>query len=223
MAVPPAVLFDLDGTLLDSVPQLLDVANTLRAQAQLPPLTDVDFRPVVPQGTAAMVAVALPNMSATARVSMMQEFTTRYAQTIQTGNRLFAGVTTLLTWLAQRQCPWGIVTNKAERLAKLIVRQLGLDLTCQVLIGGDTVIHRKPHPEPLQRAAAQLSLPAACCVYVGDTASDIQSARAAQMPAVAVTWGYHATEDDPRTWGADCLAHSPQGLCHSEAWPSRHT
>ena len=216
---PAAVLFDLDGTLLDSAPDFIATANAMRQSRDMSPLPLAQLRPVVSKGSHAMLAAAFPQMAEGERHALVPEFLALYESLIGTHARLFDGVETLLQVLEQAGCIWGIVTNKPEYLARLILPQLGWEQRCAVLIGGDTLAQRKPHPLPLQAAARQINVAAAACVYVGDDARDIVAARAAGMPSVAALWGYRLDDDDPLAWQADRYCEQPQQLWQADAWP----
>ncbi len=216
---PAAVLFDLDGTLLDSAPDFVATANAMRQSRDMPPLTLEQLRPVVSKGSRAMLAVAFPQMAESERHALVPEFLALYESLVGTHARLFVGVETLLQTLEQAGSRWGIVTNKPEYLARLILPQLGWEQRCAVLVGGDTLAERKPHPLPLQVAAAQIKVATAACVYVGDDVRDIVAARAAGMPSVAALWGYRLDNDDPAAWQADHYCEQPQQLWLADAWP----
>lgn len=217
---PRAVLFDLDGTLLDSAPDMLATANQMRAARGLPPLALEQLRPVVSKGARAMLGVAFPDWDAALRDSHVAEFLQRYEQLIGRHAVLFDGIEAMLRCLEDAGSRWGIVTNKPEYLARLILPQLDWEARCAVLIGGDSLPERKPHPLPLQVACQRMQVPVAGCVYVGDDERDILAARAAGMPAVAALWGYRLAGDDPFSWQAQRMAEQPADLCVAVAWPS---
>ncbi|MFC7521549.1 phosphoglycolate phosphatase [Xanthomonas populi] len=216
---PRAVLFDLDGTLLDSAPDLLATVNAMLTERGRAPIALAQLRPVVSKGSRAMLAVAFAELDADARAALVPEFLRRYEAVIGTQSQLFDGIEELLLRLDRAGCVWGIVTNKPEYLARLILPQLGWEQRCAVLIGGDTLAERKPHPLPLLAAAERIGIAAAQCVYVGDDERDILAARAAAMPSVAVLWGYCLHDDDPLSWQANVLVEQPQLLWNAATWP----
>lgn len=217
---PAAALFDLDGTLLDSAPDFIATANRMREARGMTALPLEQLRPVVSKGSRAMLAVAFPQMAESERHALVPEFLDVYESLIGQHARLFDGIETMLRTLEQAGTVWGIVTNKPEYLARLILPQLGWEQRCAVLIGGDTLPERKPHPLPLEVAAQRINLAPGACVYVGDDERDILAARAAGMPSIAVLWGYRLDNDDPLAWQADQVCEQPQQLWQAAAWPS---
>jgi 2-phosphoglycolate phosphatase len=197
------VLFDLDGTLVDSAPDLCNAVNRVLADLGRGPVPLDRLRQVVSKGGRAMLAVALPDLDEAAREQLLPPFLAYYGEALAVDSVLFAGVEPLLAALEGRGLRWGIVTNKPEALARGVVAGFGWDTRCAVLVGGDTLAVRKPDPAPLQLACARLGVEPAQALYVGDDERDIQAARAAGMPVVAALWGYRLPGEDPRTWGAD--------------------
>ncbi len=217
---PAAVLFDLDGTLLDSAPDFVATANRMLQARGMGEVSLEQLRPAVSKGSRAMLAVAFPQMGEAERHALVPEFLEIYEALIGQYAQLFDGVETMLQALEQAGSTWGIVTNKPEYLARLILPQQGWQQRCAVLIGGDTLAERKPHPLPLQVAAHQINIGVAACVYVGDDERDILAARAAGMPSVAALWGYRLDADDPLAWQADSLCGQPSELWQPAAWPA---
>jgi phosphoglycolate phosphatase len=207
-----AVLFDFDGTLADTAPDLAAALNRMREKRGLAPLPAVTVRPYASMGARGLLRVGFamgpehPGYEA-----MKEEFLARYAEAICEHTRLFPGMAQLLAGLERRAIAWGIVTNKATRFTERIVPGLGVSPACVVC--GDSTPHLKPHPAPLLLGAERLKLDPGDCLYVGDDLRDVQAARAAGMRSAAVEWGYHGTETDgPRAWNADLLLSHPQEL-----------
>jgi N-acetyl-D-muramate 6-phosphate phosphatase len=219
MAFPAGALFDLDGTLLDSAPDMLATVNRMRDARGRPPLALSDIRPVVSRGARAMAAVAFPELDAEGVVALVPEFLAVYGEELGRHSRPFAGIEAMLAALEAAGTRWGIVTNKPEGLAQRILPQLGWQDRCAVLIGGDTLAERKPHPLPLLHAASAIGVPARDCVYVGDDARDILAARAAGMPSIVALWGYRLDDDDPIAWQGDAMLDTPGALLQPTAWP----
>jgi 2-phosphoglycolate phosphatase len=219
---PAAVLFDLDGTLLDSAPDFVATINRMREARQMSRVDPEQLREVVSKGSRAMLEVGFPQMADHERRALIPEFLGIYESLIGQYARLFDGIEPMLEALEQAGTTWGIVTNKPEYLARLILPQLGWEQRCAVLIGGDTLAERKPHPLPLLVAAQRIDTAPAVCVYVGDDERDIIAARAAGMPSVAALWGYRLEGDDPATWEADRDCGQPHELWQAAAWPAAH-
>lgn len=217
---PKAVLFDLDGTLLDSAPDMLAAINAMRAGRGEPAMLLADLRPQVSKGARAMLAAGFPRLDAAEREAWVPAFLRHYEHELGRHGRPFAGVEPMLAQLEAAGCRWGIVTNKPEYLAAKLLPLLGWQARCAVLIGGDTLAARKPDPLPLIVAAERLGVAAADCVYVGDDERDIIAARAAGMRSVVALWGYRLGDDDPLGWRGDVLVDAPSALCAAGAWPA---
>jgi phosphoglycolate phosphatase len=217
---PRAVLFDLDGTLLDSAPDMLATVNRMRAARGIGGMPLAALRPHVSRGSRAMSAAAFPAMADDAVPALVPEFLAIYREELGRHSRLFDGVETLLAALEGDGTRWGIVTNKPESLAREILPQLGWQDRCAVLIGGDTLAERKPHPLPLQVACERMGVAVGDCVYVGDDERDIQAARAAGMRSVVALWGYRLDEDDPLAWLGDAMVDAAADLLDPVRWPS---
>ena len=208
-----AVLFDLDGTLIDSAPDLAGAANDLRAQRGLEALPYEALRPMVGAGARGMVGVAFGLRPGEDGFEPLRDaFLARYAERMLDSTRVFEAVEPVLRTLSAAGVPWGIVTNKVTRYAEPVVRGLGLDARAGVLIAGDTTAHAKPHPAPLLEAARRLGREAARCVYVGDDLRDMQAGRAAGMATLAAGWGYLGQGEHIDAWGADAVLKEPAQL-----------
>ena len=219
MKFPRAALFDLDGTLLDSAPDMLATVNAMRAERARPPMLLADLRPHVSKGARAMVGAAFGDIDGAVRETWIPEFLARYRGELGRHGGPFDGVEDLLQALEAARVPWGIVTNKPEALASLLMPILGWESRCAVLLGGDSLAARKPDPMPLLVAAERLGVDPRSCAYVGDDERDIVAARAAGMPSVVALWGYRLSEDDPFAWQGDVLVDAPRDLCEPATWP----
>ena len=215
MTVRPVILFDLDGTLVDSAPDLAGTANDLRATHGLPPLPHGDLRPMVGAGARGMVGVAFGIAPGDPRFDELRDaFLARYADRLLQESCVFEAMQPVLDVLDAAGLTWGIVTNKAMRFAAPLVEGLGLANRAKVLIAGDTTPHAKPHPAPLLEAARRLGVPAEECAYVGDDLRDVQAGRAAGMVTLAAAWGYLGQGEPVHDWGADRVLSSPGALLH---------
>jgi len=204
------VLFDLDGTLIDSAPDLAAAANRLRADHGMPPLPLADLRPMVGSGARGMVGVAFGVTPFEGRFAALRDaFLAHYEHGLLETTHPFDGVEALLRGLEDAGIPWGIVTNKATRFTAPIVAGLGLAQRAAVVVCGDTTPHAKPHPEPLLAAARAMALEPEHVVYVGDDLRDVQAARAAGMAMIVATWGYLGVGEPVESWGGDVLAQEP--------------
>jgi len=208
-----AILFDLDGTLVDSAPDLLAAVNRVLADAGRAPLPLAVLRPVVSKGSRAMLATAFPDLAAEDREKLVPPFLDYYGAAIAEHGHAFDDIDILLSRIERAGLRWGIVTNKPEKLARDVVRAMGWEERCAVLVGGDTLSLRKPDPAQLLHACTHLAIKPERCVYVGDDERDIVAARAAGMPSVVALWGYRESHEDPATWGADRRIAFPLELC----------
>jgi 2-phosphoglycolate phosphatase len=208
-----AVLFDMDGTLLDSAPDFIAVAQAMRAARDLPPIAEQLIRQQISGGARAMVASAFAiTPEADGFEALRQEFLDRYQQHCAVFTRPFDGIEQLLTDIEQAKLIWGVVTNKPLRYAEPIMQQLGLAQRSAILICPEHVTRSKPDPEPMLLACARLGLEPASVLFVGDDLRDIESGRAAGTRTAAVRYGYIHHDDNPNHWGADAVVDHPAEL-----------
>jgi phosphoglycolate phosphatase len=208
-----AVLFDLDGTLVDSAPDLAGAANEMRRTRGLPPLPYGELRPFAGSGARGMLAAALQAHPGQAHYTALRdEFHQRYEERLLQETLLFGAIVPVLDALDRHGVPWGIVTNKALRFAEPLSHALGLLPRAAALVGGDSTAHTKPHPAPLLEAARCMGVPPRACVYVGDDPRDMHAGRAAAMGALAAAWGYLGVDTPIDDWGADAVLFEPNDL-----------
>ena len=209
-----AVLFDLDGTLIDSAPDLGAAADQMRTDRGLLSLPLSQYRPMVGAGARGMIAIAFAVTPEDAGFeALKEEFLANYEQRLTLHTRVFDGVAELIERIGLAGLKWGVVTNKAARFTVPLTRAMPLFGTAQTIISGDTMPHAKPHPDPLFEAARQLDLPPKRCVYVGDDERDMIAGRAAGMPTVAAAYGYlGGTTADTKHWNADFTIPVPLAL-----------
>lgn len=208
-----AVLFDLDGTLADTAPDMARTVNAMRAARGLEPVALERIRPYVSQGARGMLRAAFDILPEDAGyAAMREEFLAIYAGNLCVDTRLFPEMDELLGRIEEGGLAWGVVTNKFERLAREVIVGLGLAQRTAVVVGGDTCARAKPFPDPLLHAAQVLAMKPSSILYVGDDERDIQAGRAAGMPVVAAGYGYLGDGPGPARWGADGVAGSPSEI-----------
>ncbi|THT98498.1 HAD family hydrolase [Lampropedia puyangensis] len=208
-----AVLFDLDGTLIDSATELAHAVNRMRSIRGLPPLPLEAYRPYVGSGARGLLPIGLGVGHEDSEFSALrEEFFDTYEACIGEATIPFDGVALLLQKIELAQLRWGIVTNKVERFAIPIVEKTAAFRNCSALIGGDTTPYSKPKPEPLLEAATRLHITASECIYVGDDVRDMVAGRAAGMKTVTALYGYISPSENTQNWPADAYIESPLQL-----------
>lgn len=200
-----AVLFDLDGTLVDTAPDMVAVLDDLQKMEGQVPLPYATARAQVSNGAAGLIHLAFPNADEANHERLRLQYLENYQEAVCVHSALFPGLAELLDILDAEQYPWGVVTNKPARMTDPLLAGLGLGLRAACAISGDTLEQRKPHPAPLLLASEQTGVAPQRTVYVGDAARDIEAGRAAGMITIAVEYGY-ISDDDPRSWKADHIA-----------------
>jgi phosphoglycolate phosphatase len=208
-----AVLFDLDGTLADTAPDMARTVNVLRERRGLAPVPLGQVRPHVSKGARGMICSAFQiSTEHPDFMGLREEFMEAYGDNLCIDTRLFPGMDVLLDELEERGIAWGVVTNKAERFARPVLEGLGLGERVQVVVGGDTCTRAKPYPDPLLFAADQLDVEPSATLYIGDDERDVQAARAAGMPVLVAGYGYLGDGPRPADWGADGIVDSAEGI-----------
>ena len=208
-----AILFDLDGTLIDSAPDLGAAADKMRTDRGLPSLPLMHYRPMAGAGARGMLGVAFgmtpehPDF-----LAYREEFFVNYENAMTERTVIFDGVPEMIAVLVQAGLPWGVVTNKSSRFTDPLTAAMPLFSTASAIVSGDTTPHAKPHPEPLFEAARRLGLDPCRCVYVGDDERDIVAGLAAGMGTVAATYGYLGQQADVSRWNAHLHIDAPTGL-----------
>ena len=211
--LPKAVLFDLDGTLIDSAPDLGAAADKMRTDRGLASLDYALYRPMAGSGARGMLEIAFgmapehPDYE-----DFKEEFLSNYEQAMTVRSVIFEGVNDLLAHLQAKGMLWGVVTNKSQRFTLPLTAQLPLFASAKAIVSGDTTPHAKPHPEPLFEAARRMQLSPEHCWYVGDDERDIVAGKAAGMTTVAAHYGYLGSQAEVMNWGADHIIHSPLAL-----------
>jgi phosphoglycolate phosphatase len=211
--VPEAVLFDLDGTLADTAPDLGAALNQLLLEQGRNPLPMAMLRPHVSSGARGMIGAGLGITPADAAYAdLQQRFLAIYQNALCVGTRLFEGMAEHLDELEARAIPWGIVTNKSQRFAIPLMEGLGLRQRCVCIVCGDSARRAKPHGHPMHLASAVMGIAASDCIYVGDDERDVISGRVAGMQTIVAGWGYLGDGKPPAHWGADAIAAAPADI-----------
>lgn len=200
------VLFDLDGTLVDTAPDMVAILQDMRRARGLPPISYELGRANVSNGAIGLLSVGLPDEKAEFNSPLHLEYLERYEKRVCVDSVLYPDLEGLLATLESHGIPWGIVTNKPERLTMPLLRVLGLDKRAACTVCGDSLPERKPHPAPMLHACELAAMTAADTIYVGDAARDVEAGRAAGMTTIAVAYGYITDDDNVESWGADQIA-----------------
>lgn len=211
-ALPAAVLFDLDGTLLDTAPDMITALNTICAEEGADAVAYDRARGFVSNGAAGLLRLAFPAFDPLKDPSLQQRYLDRYAERLAVDTQLFPHLDILLAALEDADVPWGVVTNKPMYLTDSLMAALGLHRRSACTVSGDTLPERKPHPRPILFALEQIAVDPARSIYIGDARRDIESGRAAGTTTVAVRYGYVEPGQDPAAWGADYVVDTPLDL-----------
>jgi phosphoglycolate phosphatase len=207
-----AVLFDLDGTLLDTAPDMVNALNVLRGEHQLPAMPYEVVRSAVSHGAARVVRTGFESVGEAESARLQQRFLQIYRAALSVHTRLFPGMQAVLDDLDARGLKYGIITNKAAWLTEPLLEEMQLRSRFACVVSGDTLAERKPHPLPLLHAAALVGVRPSACVYVGDAQRDVEAAHAAGMPALVADYGYLRADEDSRSWGGDVYLKEPGDL-----------
>lgn len=207
------ILFDLDGTLLDTAPDMARALNRLRREEGYPALPFESIRPVVSQGSPGLIKLGFDRSPGDVQFEMLrQRFLHLYASALAVKTTLFPGMENALGQLEANAIPWGVVTNKPGWLTEPLLRALQLWERAACVVSGDTLAQRKPDPAPLLYASRQLGVAPECCIYVGDAERDVQAGKGAGMKTLVACFGYLGETDRPETWQADGLIDKPEEL-----------
>ncbi|MEW6982729.1 HAD family hydrolase [Colwelliaceae bacterium 6471] len=209
-----AVLFDLDGTLLDTANDLGEALNYVLTKHNQPIIAREKYRPVASDGAKGLLELGfgeqLKNFS---YEQLRQEFLDYYQENIAVHTCLYPGVEPLLTRLNEQNIPWGIVTNKPENLTYQLMPHFQIFEHSQAIVGGDTIKQRKPHPAPLIHACQLMNIDAKQCLYIGDAPRDIEAGNSANMYSIVALWGYILDQQSCLSWQANALAKTPEDIC----------
>ena len=207
-----AVLFDLDGTLVDTAPDMVRALQAMQEHHGIDPVGYDEGRSNVSNGAMGLLRIGFPDSSEKQRQGLICEYVERYASRLADESRLFAGLAALLDRLDAGDRPWGVVTNKPSHLSEPLMELLDLAQRSVCIISGDTLEQRKPHPAPLLHACDLAGVAPEQSIYVGDASRDIEAGRAAGMATIGAGYGYITFDDDPSAWGADLIVADTQEL-----------
>jgi phosphoglycolate phosphatase len=207
-----AVLFDLDGTLIDTAPDMVTVLQQIQQEHGIEPAGYDLARSYVSNGAIGLLTLGFPEVEIEFGDELHQQYLERYAEMICQESQIFTGLDELLDQLDDIDCPWGIVTNKPEQLTEPLLIALGLAERSSCIVSGDTLAVRKPDPAPLLLGCDLIGVDAATSIYIGDAERDIEAGRRAGMATIAAGYGYIVEDDDPREWDANVIAMSTEEL-----------
>jgi len=207
-----AVLFDLDGTLVDTAPDMVAVLQHLQHEHGVDPVPYELGRSNVSNGAIGLLTLGFPEIEVEFGDDMHQQYLERYAENVCIKSQVFEGLVELLDQLDDMSCPWGIVTNKPEQLTVPLLVALGLADRSACMVSGDTLSVRKPDPAPLLLACDLVGVDPETSIYIGDAERDIEAGQRAGMATIAASYGYITEDDDPREWDADVIATTTEEL-----------
>ncbi len=208
-----ALLFDLDGTLADTAPDLAAALNVLLAELDRPPLPFAAVRPHVSHGARALIRLGLDLGDGDPEYAPLhRRYLDIYRAAVAEQTRLFDGMEALLETAEARGVPWGVVTNKPAWLTDPLMAALGLTARAGCIVSGDTTAHAKPHPEPLLHASRLVGVAPEACLFVGDAERDVEAGRRAGMRTLVARFGYLGPDDRPEAWGADGMVDTPDEI-----------
>ena len=206
------VLFDLDGTLVDTAPDLIACLNKALKQHGFDQVSSSKLKPFISYGAAAMISKSVNDVDEHTQAKILETMLACYQDNIAEHSQFFSGITDTLNTIESLGLKWGIVTNKRERFTNPLVDALNLTDRVACVVSGDTTANSKPHPEPMLTACAQANVKPEECVYIGDALHDIAAGKNAKMKTLAAIYGYLKPDDNPDNWGADALIESPEQL-----------
>jgi 2-phosphoglycolate phosphatase len=207
-----AVFFDLDGTLVDTAPDMVGALQELQREYGLPTIDYEQGRCNVSNGAIGLLRAAFPDLDEESQQALVPSYLGYYEPRICRATTIFPGLADLLDQLEENSCPWGVVTNKPAYLTEPLMAKLGLAKRSSATVSGDTLTTRKPDPAPLLYACELADVDPTRSIYAGDAWRDIEAGRAAGMRTIAATYGYITDEDEPRSWDADDMVENTADL-----------
>ena len=207
-----AVFFDLDGTLVDTAPDMVAILQRLQQERGVDPVSYEMGRSYVSNGAVGLLSLGFPGLEIEPGGDLHQQYLELYAEAICVESRVFDGLETLIDQLDEMGCPWGVVTNKPTQLTVALLAALGLADRSACMVSGDTLSVRKPDPAPILLACDIAGVDAETSIYIGDAERDIEAGQRAGMATIAAAYGYITADDDPREWDADVIAMTTEEL-----------
>ena len=206
------VLFDLDGTLADTAPDLIAALNRAVQKQGFSPVSNEKIKPLISYGAVAMIKQCTNNNNEVIQAEILENMLEDYQTNIADQTQLFTGMDNILEIIENKGLKWGVVTNKKQRFTNPLMAALNLTTRAACIVSGDSTNNPKPHPEPMLTACKLADVKPEQCVYIGDAKHDIQAGKAAGMKTLAATYGYLKSDDIPEQWGADILIESPDEI-----------
>lgn len=206
------VLFDLDGTLVDTAPDLIACLNQALRQHGYPIVDQAAVKPLISWGAMPMIRHALTEVDSATHERLLETMLTRYQDNIFVHSHFFDGIEAVLSRIEALGLKWGVVTNKRRRFTEPLMSAMKLTERAACIVSGDTTGNSKPHPEPMLFACQQAGVTPERCVYIGDAEHDIAAGRSVNMKTLAAVYGYLKAGDQPHAWGADDLIEHPDQL-----------
>ena len=207
------VLFDLDGTLIDTAPDMAAALDKLCAEEEQTILPFDTVRPIVSNGSVALVELAFGKNIDDQRLQHLKDrYLKIYQQDLAVDSQLFDGIQEVFDYLARHDMNWGVVTNKPGWLTLPLMKALALDHQAACIVSGDSTQNRKPHPEPMHHACELAGSNPEECIYIGDARRDIEAGNNAGMKTLIAKYGYIKEQENTDSWGADALIHEPEEI-----------
>lgn len=207
-----SVFFDLDGTLVDTAPDMVAILQRLQQEHGIDPVSYDLGRSYVSNGAVGLLSLGFPGLEIQPGDDLHQHYLELYAEAICVDSRIFVGLDHLIDQLDEMGCPWGVVTNKPTQLTLPLLTALGLADRSACMVSGDTLSVRKPDPAPILLACDIAGVDAQTSIYIGDAERDIEAGQRAGMATIAAGYGYITADDDPREWDADVIAMTTEEL-----------
>ncbi|MCK5899096.1 MAG: HAD-IA family hydrolase [Methylococcales bacterium] len=203
------VLFDLDGTLVDTAPDLIACLNSALKVHGFEAVDSQKITPYISHGAGAMIQQSNLKTDQSTESQILETMLSHYETNILSYGGFFDGIEETLDFIEQNGLKWGVITNKQKRFTEPLMNALNITQRCACIISGDTTSKSKPHPEPMLAGCQQAGVNPKNCVYIGDAKHDMMAGQSVNMKTLAAVYGYLTPDDRPQTWGAEALLTSP--------------